>query len=134
MILLFVAAGVVGAAGLLALGFGIPIKETTFGSTMLLSSMVLLCTSLMLAGLGLVVRELRSVVRALAQGGVRVGPRGQPARPARPPRAASQPGLAPPLDQDAPPLVAEPSLAEAQGAASPAPPPWAAEAPPRERA
>src|SRR5437868_14979727 len=96
MILLFVAAAVVGAAGLLVLGFGIPIKDTTFGNAMLLSSMVLLCTSLILAGLGLVVRELKAVVRVLAQcGGLRVAPRAQPARPAPLARAASQPGLAP---------------------------------------
>ena len=136
MILLFVAGGVLGAAGLLALGFGIPIKDTTFGSAMLLSSMVLLCTSLLLVGLGLVVRELKAVVRALAQGGVRVTPRGQPGRPAGPQRPAlpSQAGLAPYVDPGAPPLMAEPSFAEPQPAASTVPPPWAAEAAVRDRA
>jgi len=56
MILLFVAGGFLGAAGLLALGFGVPIKDTTFGNAMLVSSIVLMCTSLILIGLGLVVR------------------------------------------------------------------------------
>lgn len=136
MILLFVAGGVLGAAGLLALGFGIPIKDTTFGSTMLLSSMVLLCTSLLLVGLGLVVRELKAVVRALAQGGVRVAPRGQPGRPGGAPRPALPPqaGLAPYVDAGASPLMAEPSFAEPQPAASTVPPPWAAEAAVRDRA
>ncbi len=134
MILLFVAGGIVGAAGLLALGFGIPIKDTTFGNAMLLSSMMLLCTSTILLGLGLVVRELKAVVRALAQGGARVAPRGQPGRPAVPPRPLPQPGLAPPVDADAPPLVAEPSLAEPQPGAPAVPPPWAAEAAARDRA
>src|SRR5947209_20500969 len=99
MMFVFVAAGILGAAGLLGLGFGIPIKDTTFGNAMLLSSMVLLCTSLILVGLGLVVRELKAVVRALAPGGVRVAPRGQPTRPAQPARAAPSPGLAPPFDR-----------------------------------
>jgi hypothetical protein len=135
MILLFVAGSVLGAAGLLALGFGIPIKDTTFGSTMLLSSMVLLCTSLLLVGLGLVVRELKAVVRALAQGGVRAAPRGQPGRPGGPPRPALawQAGLAPYVDPGAPPLMAEPSFAESQPAAPTVPPPWAAEAATRDR-
>ncbi len=131
MILLFVAAGLLGAAGLLALGFGIPIKDTTFGSAMLLSGMVLSCTSLILIGLGLVVRELKAVSRALALGGVRV-PRGQPGRPMAPRPAL--PGFAPAAEAGAPPLVTEPSLAEPQPATPAAPPPWAAEAAARDRA
>ena len=131
MILLFVAAGLLGATGLLALGFGIPIKETTFGNAMLLSGMVLMCTSLILVGLGLVVRELKAVARALAQGGVRVA-RGQPARPVAPRPAL--PGLAPPLEPGAPPLAAESSALEPQPAAPAVPPPWAAEAAARDRA
>ncbi len=132
MILLFVAGGLVGAAGLLALGFGIPIKDTTFGSTMLLSSMVLMCTSLILVGLGLVVRELKAVGRALAQSGVRVAPRGQPGRPAAPrPAALPQPGLVQLVEPGAPSLAAESTLPESQPAA---PPPWAAEVAARDRA
>jgi hypothetical protein len=83
-----------------------------------------------LVGLGLVVRELKAVVRALAQGGVRVAPRGQPGRPGAP-RPALPPGLAPPLEAAAPPLAAESSTLEPQPAA---PPPWAAEAAARDRA
>ena len=134
MIVLFIAGGVLGMAGLLALGFGIPIKDTTFGSAMLLTSMMLLCTSLILIGLGFVIRELKAVTRALAQGGVRVAPRAQPGRPAAPPRSAPQPGLAPPIESGAPPLAAEPSPAEPSAAAPAVPPPWAAEAAARDRA
>ena len=133
MIFVFVAAGIVGAAGLLVLGFGIPIKDTTFGNAMLLSSMVLLCTSLILAGIGFVVRELKGVTRAFAQGGVRAAPRTQPARPPSPQRPVPQPGLAPPIDQSAPPLAAEPSVADVQPSAPAVPPPWAAEAAARDR-
>jgi hypothetical protein len=133
MIFVFVAAGIVGAAGLLVLGFGIPIKDTSFGSAMLLSSIVLVCTSLVLAGLGFVVRELKAVARALAAGGVRPAPRMQPARPGAPQRPVPQPGLAPPVDQDTPGSAAEPSAAEAQPAAPSAPLPWAAEAAARDR-
>jgi hypothetical protein len=73
------------------------------------------------------------VARALGQGGVRVAPRAQPARPATP-RPVAQPGLAPPIDQGAAALAAEPSLADLQPAAPAAPPPWAAEAAARDRA
>jgi hypothetical protein len=132
MILLFVAAGVLGAAGLLALGFGIPIKDTTFGNAMLLSGMVLLCTSLILVGLGLVVRELKAVGRALVQGGARAVPRGLPARPGAPrPASLPHPGLAPPIDSGAPPLAAEHSPIESPSAV---PPPWADQAAARDRA
>jgi hypothetical protein len=135
MILLFVAGGFLGAAGLLALGFGVPIKDTTFGNAMLVSSIVLMCTSLILIGLGLVVRELKAVGRALAQGGVRVVPRGQPGRSAAPrPAALPQPGLVPSVEPGAPPLAAESSFGEPQPAAPAAPPPWAAEVAARDRA
>jgi hypothetical protein len=134
MIFAFVAAGIAGAAGLLVLGFGIPIKDTTFGNAMLLSSMVLLCTSLILAGLGFVVRELKAVARALVQGGIRIAPRTQPVRSGAPQRPLPQSGLAPPIDQDAPPFVAELSPTESQPTAPGGPLPWAAEAAARDRA
>jgi len=129
MIFAFVAAGIVGAAGLLVLGFGIPIKDTSFGSAMLLSSMVLVCTSLVLAGLGFVVRELKAVARALAAGGIRAAPRTQPARPGAPQRPP-QPGLAP-IDHGALAPAAEPPAVDAQPTS---PLPWAAEAAARDRA
>src|SRR5205085_10614737 len=89
MILLLVAGAVVGAAGFLAVGFGIPIKDTTFGNTIQLAGILLLCTAVLLVGLALVVRELKAVARALAQGVVRAPPRGpQPGRAAQPMRPA----------------------------------------------
>jgi hypothetical protein len=127
MILLFAAGAILGGAGLLAIGFGIPIKDTSFGNAILLSGIMLLCTSLVLIGLALVVRELQAVARALAQGAVRVAPRG--AAPARQPA----PRLAQPATDPAlPPLAADGAGAEPHWAPS-APPPWAAEAAARER-
>jgi hypothetical protein len=128
MILLFAAGAIVGGAALLAIGFGIPIKDTTFGSAILLSGIMLLCTSLVLIGLALVVRELRAVARALAQGAVRVAPRG--AVPAR--QSASRPAPQPATEPTMASLAAEAAGAEPHGAPS-APPPWAAEAAARER-
>src|SRR5947207_13068492 len=135
MILLLVAGVVVGAAGFLAVGFGIPIKDTTFGNTIQLAGITLLCTALLLVGLALVVRELKAVTRALGQGATRVAQRGQPGRGPQAIRPAMPPNpLAPVVEQPGAPLAAEPVGAEPQqpGAAA-VPPPWAAEAAARER-
>jgi hypothetical protein len=83
----------------------------------------------------LVVRELKAVGRSLAQGGARAIPRGLPGRPGAPrPASLPHPGLAPPIEQGAPPLAAEYSAVERQSAAPAAPPPWSAETAARDRA
>ena len=133
MILLLVAGIVVGAAGFLAVGFGIPIKDTTFGNTIQLAGIVLLCTGLLLAGLALVVRELRSVARVLAQGAARpaartAGAGRQQSRPMLPPNP-----LAPAFDQPDEQLIADSAGADQQPGAPTMSPPWAAEAAARER-
>ena len=50
------------SAGLVTLGFGIPVKEFAFGSTLILSGTVAGCTGLMLLALWIVVRELKNIV------------------------------------------------------------------------
>jgi hypothetical protein len=124
MIFLLVAGILLGVAGLLTTGFGIPVKDTTSGSAILLSGIVLLCSALILIGLGLLVRELRAVQRAIARGSVRVGQHG----PA--PRAA-----APGASHGPPPFAAagEPPRGAAQGSVAQALPPWLAQAAARER-
>ena len=111
MIVLLAAGIGVCIMGLLAVGFGIPISDTSFGNALLIAGVVILCTGLILLGMWLAARELVSLTRlVLAQGP-------QSARPAPPPR--------PPNPFAAP--VAE--YSGANGATDrPAPPPWADEA------
>jgi hypothetical protein len=55
-------------AGLLAIGFGIPVKEFSFGNTLILSGAVAACTGLVILGLLVVVRELKNVAQRLGPG------------------------------------------------------------------
>jgi hypothetical protein len=100
-------------AGVFLLGFGLPIRETVFGSALLVSGTVALVGTFLLVGLAVAVRELQRVVH-----GVRRMPGPRPSRPAerkegerRPPpphRPASQRAHAdvpilPPTSIDEPP-------------------------------
>jgi hypothetical protein len=55
-------------AGLLAIGFGIPINEFGLGNTLILAGAVTACAGLIILSLWVVVRELRNVVRRLDAG------------------------------------------------------------------
>ncbi|WP_022720082.1 hypothetical protein [Rhodopseudomonas sp. B29] len=61
MILLTVAGIGFLMAGLLAIGFGVPVKEFSFGNTLILSGVVGACTGMLLLGLAIVLRELRAL-------------------------------------------------------------------------
>jgi hypothetical protein len=52
-------------AGLLTIGFGIPVKEFSFGNTLILTGTVAACTGMTMLGLWMVVRELRNIARRL---------------------------------------------------------------------
>ena len=52
-------------AGLLAIGFGIPVKEFSFGNTLILTGAIVACTGMMMLGLWMVVRELKDIARRL---------------------------------------------------------------------
>ena len=56
-------------AGLLAIGFGIPVKEFSFGNTLILAGAVTACTGLIMLGLWVVVGELKNIARRLGSGG-----------------------------------------------------------------
>ncbi len=68
MIALLIGGTVVFCIGLLTVVFGIPIKEFSFGSTMILAGSIVTCTGLVLIGLYAVGRELRSLTRRLEAG------------------------------------------------------------------
>jgi hypothetical protein len=64
-------------AGVFLIGFGLPIRETVFGSALLVSGTVALVGTFLLVGLAVAVRELQRVVH-----GVRRMPGPRPPRPA----------------------------------------------------
>lgn len=68
MIALLIGGTVVLCTGLLTVVFGIPIKEFSFGNTMILAGAVVSCTGLVLIGLYFIGRELRNLTRRLETG------------------------------------------------------------------
>jgi hypothetical protein len=69
MMMLLLMAGV-GAllGGLVAVAFGIPVKEFSFGNTLIVVGAMAACTGLIMIGLSVVVGELKSIARRLASG------------------------------------------------------------------
>jgi hypothetical protein len=55
-------------AGLLAIGFGIPVKEFSFGNTLILTGAVVACTGAVMLGLWMVVREVKNLARQFGAG------------------------------------------------------------------
>src|SRR4051794_38538691 len=52
-------------AGLVAIGFGIPVKEFSFGNTLILTGAIVACTGAIMLGLWSAVRELKNIGRQL---------------------------------------------------------------------
>ena len=66
MIVMMLVAGIACLlAGLLAIGLGIPVKEFSFGNTLILTGAVAACTGLVVLALWVVVRELQNIARRL---------------------------------------------------------------------
>jgi hypothetical protein len=105
-------------AGLLAIGFGIPINEFGLGNTLILAGAVTACTGLIILSLWVVVRELKNVT---ARPGVNPALQ-PPARTALPRPAIGETALG------------EPNVGEAAGGPPPVPAdPWLDEALQRDR-
>lgn len=62
MIVVLVAGIGVIVAGLLAIGFGIPVKEFGFGNTLILTGTIGVCTGLLMLSMVVVLRELKALV------------------------------------------------------------------------
>jgi hypothetical protein len=60
-------------AGLLAIILGMPVKEFSFGNTLILAGAIMACTGMLMLGLWTAVRELRNIARRLGPG---AAPRG----------------------------------------------------------
>jgi hypothetical protein len=65
MVLLLIAGIGFLLAGVLTIGFGIPVKEFSFGNTLILTGTVAACTGLIMLALWMVVRELKTIARRL---------------------------------------------------------------------
>ncbi len=63
-------------AGLLAIGFGIPIKEFSIGNTLIIAGVIGVCTGVIMLGLWMAVRELKNIARRLGTGAARSARRG----------------------------------------------------------
>ena len=120
MIIVLQAVGALAALiGVVTIGIGIPVKEFSFGNTLIVAGTVGLCTGLILLGLSVVAMELRLVARRLAAGNSRPAaePRARPTLPAFPASGAAPaaPGEAGPAFSQPPPIVpqAEPAAAPA---------------------
>jgi len=90
--------------GVVTIGIGIPVKEFSFGNTLIVAGTLGLCTGLILLGLSVLATELRLVARRLAAGNGRaaVDPRARPTLPAFPTAAPADAG---PAFSPPPPIV-----------------------------
>ncbi|HLZ05558.1 MAG TPA: DUF308 domain-containing protein [Bradyrhizobium sp.] len=69
MIIVLQIAGIAAVlAGLAAIGFGVPVKEFSFGNTLIMSGTIGLCTGMLLLGLSVVAMELKGLARRMAAG------------------------------------------------------------------
>lgn len=69
MTMLLIAGFAVFAVGLLAIALGMPVKEFSFGNTLILSGAIAACTGVVMLGLSVVVRELQNIGRRLGAAG-----------------------------------------------------------------
>ncbi|QWG20135.1 DUF308 domain-containing protein [Bradyrhizobium sediminis] len=60
-------------AGLVAIGFGIPINEFGFGNTLILAGTISACTGMLLLGFWTAVKELKTIARRLGPAGLHAG-------------------------------------------------------------
>lgn len=67
MIVVLIAGLGVLLAGLVAIAFGVPIKEFGFGNTLIITGAVAACTGMMILVLWMVVRELKNIARGLGR-------------------------------------------------------------------
>jgi hypothetical protein len=117
MLGVLVAGAVIGVAGLLAIGFGIPVKEFSLGNVLIISGVVAACSGALLIAASMILRELRAIARALGPAATATALRQQRdhADALNAQRAALGGGAA----------AGEPSFAARQEELSP--PPWQAE-------
>jgi hypothetical protein len=118
-------------AGLVAIGFGIPINEFGFGNTLILAGTVAACTGMLLLGLWAAVKELKNIARRLGPG----VPVESHARAASEAMASSAAARGPATENGG--FFSSDQLGsedDGRPVAPSSPPPWHGEAAPRDRA
>ena len=129
MVVMLVAGIGLVLAGLLAIGLGIPVKEFSFGNTLILTGVMAVCSGAIMLALWMAVRELKNIARRLGAG--MPEPRGEvTVRPVLPPGATRE---AAPGDGGMLFSRDDPAAANAEPPVPPAPPPWQDEAGSRDR-
>jgi hypothetical protein len=113
-------------AGLLGILFGLPVKEFSFGNTLILAGAVTTCTGMILLGLWTVVRELRAIAQRLESG--------EAVLPRAGPPAEVSPALREPENDVFPFGRDQPSRAGPADAEPATLPPWHQETATRDRA
>ena len=68
MILMLIAGIGCLLAGVLAIGFGIPVKEFSFGNTLIVTGVIGACAGLIILGVSAVLRELKNIAARLGSG------------------------------------------------------------------
>jgi hypothetical protein len=112
-------------AGLLAIGFGIPINEFGLGNTLILAGAVTACTGLIVLSLWVVVKELKGMAGRLGAGAALQ--KGNAPQPAALPRAAiedlagAEPGAGGPLSAPSAPWLEEAAGRDRPGQEAPSP-------------
>jgi hypothetical protein len=122
MVVVWLIAGIAClSAGLIAIVFGIPVKEFSFGNTMIVSGTLVACTGLLILAMWVMLRELRSIAQQFGAGGAveAAGLDDQPAAIGGFSFGRGRP-LSPPADSD-------------PADQAPTDPPWRGEPPQRER-
>jgi hypothetical protein len=118
-------------AGLLGIVLGIPVKEFSFGNTLILAGVVGACTGMLMLAFWVVVRELKQIARLLSSGAPVPARAGNLPRPAAAPRDRGPENDAFPFGHEPP--IANGAADHAEPAGSTAPPPWQDEAAARDR-
>jgi hypothetical protein len=129
MVVLLIAGIGVLLVGLLSVGFGIPVKEFSFGNTLILTGTIAACSGMILLGLWMVVRELRTIAGRLGFGipGTALQPAAAGATPRQP---LENEGFLFGRDE---PTLENPGLQPPAPASASSPAPWQDEAAARDR-
>jgi len=115
-------------AGLIAIVYGVPVKEFSFGNTMIIVGATAICTGMLLVGIWVVVAELRNIARRLVSR-TSAEPRGRLTLPGAVPSRGPEGGFL--FSRDEPVMLDEDDLETAAPPVSPQP--WQGDAGPRDR-
>jgi hypothetical protein len=136
MVALLIAGIGILLAGLLGIGFGIPVKEFSFGNTLIVTGVVAACTGMIMISLWAIVRELKNLALQPGSGVARTSRADTPQRSAAASAASrdqAQESDGFPFGHDRPAAVGPGDAEPAAPPSAQSPAPWQDEAASRER-